>query len=78
MLISIGNGSFVNRKEVEVILPPESAPIKRMISFAKDEMLCIDLTYGRRTKSVIILKTGKIILSPTLPDTLVNRMNKNS
>ena len=76
MIASIGNGSFVNTKEVEVILPPESAPVKRMVGAAKDAGSCIDLTYGRRTKSVIVLKTGKLVLSPTLPETLANKMNK--
>lgn len=77
MLVAIGNYGFINLNEVEAVLPPESAPIKRMVIAAKDNGTCIDMTYGRRTKSVIVLRTGKIVLSSTLPDTLSNRMNNS-
>lgn len=78
MLVAIGNYGFINLNEVEAVLPPESAPIKRMVIAAKDNGTCVDMTYGRRTKSVIVLRTGKIVLSSTLPDTLSNRMNNSS
>ncbi len=75
-MLNVGNGSFVKIEEVEVVMPPESAPLKRMVSDAKDAGTCIDLTYGKRVKSILVLKSGKIVLSSTLSATIVNNMMK--
>lgn len=72
--VNVGTNSFVAVDEIETIAPPESAPIKRMVSTAKDEDRCVELTYGRRVKSVIVLKTGKIVLSSTLPQSIIKRI----
>ena len=57
------------------IISPESAPIKRMVQDAKDEKTAIDATYGRRTRSVIIMDSGHIILSAVQPETIANRLD---
>lgn len=72
--VNVGTNSFVNVAEIETISPPESAPLKRMVSLAKDENRCIEVNYGRRVKSVIVLKSGKVVLSATLPQTIVQRI----
>ena len=56
------------------IISPESAPIKRMVQDAKDEKTAIDATYGRRTRSVIIMDSGHIVLSAVQPETIANRL----
>ena len=76
-MLNVGNGSFVKIEEIEAVMPPESAPLKRMVSDAKDAGTCIDLTYGKRVESILVLKSGKIVLSSTLSVTIVdNRMKK--
>ena len=77
-MLNVGNGSFVKIEEIEVVMPPESAPLKRMVSDAKDAGTCIDLTYGKRVKSILVLKSGKIVLSSTLSATIVNNMMKKA
>lgn len=74
-MINVGN-AFIKTEEIEVIAPPESAPIKRVVSDSKDKGLCVDLTYGKKTKSVIVLKSGKIVLSYVTSPTLSNKVNK--
>lgn len=69
--ISIGLGSYVNSDRVSAIVNPESAPIKRMIQEAKDKGLAVDSTYGRRTRAVIIMDDGQVILSPLQPSTII-------
>ena len=75
-MLTIGPNCYVNSREIEAIIPPESAPVKRMISDRKDADLCIEATYGKRVKSVIILKSGKIVLSAVTPETLSERFKK--
>ena len=72
-LINIGFGNIVSSNRIIAIVSPESAPIKRIIQEAKDSKMAIDATYGRRTRSVIIMDSGHIILSAVQPETIANR-----
>ena len=72
-LINVGFGNMVSANRVISIISPESAPIKRMIQDAKDTKMAIDATYGRRTRSVIIMDSGHIVLSAVQPETIANR-----
>jgi regulator of extracellular matrix RemA (YlzA/DUF370 family) len=72
-LINIGFGNMVAASRVVAIVSPESAPIKRIISEAKDRGVLIDATYGRRTRSVIITDSDHIVLSAVQPETISNR-----
>ena len=60
-LINIGFGNIVSAERIISIVSPDSAPIKRIVQEAKDGKNAIDATYGRRTRSVIIMDSGHII-----------------
>ena len=70
-LINIGFGNMVSASRLVAIVSPESAPIKRIISDSRDRGLLIDATYGRRTRAVIIMDSGHIVLSAIQPETVV-------
>jgi extracellular matrix regulatory protein A len=72
-LINIGFGNIVSANRVIAIVSPESAPIKRIISDARDRNQLVDATYGRRTRAVIITDSGHIVLSAIQPETVANR-----
>jgi len=72
-LINIGFGNMVSAARVITIVSPESAPIKRLISDAREKNQLIDATFGRRTRAVIIADNGSIILSAILPETIAGR-----
>ena len=72
-LINIGFGSMVAAGRVLSILAPDSAPIKRIIQEAKDRGMLIDASYGRATKTVILMDTDHVILSALTPDVLTSR-----
>ena len=76
-LVNIGFGNIVNSERVISIVSPESAPIKRMVQEAKDNKTAIDATYGRRTRAVIIMDSGHVVLSAVQPETVAARMDKN-
>lgn len=73
-LIHIGFGNIINKEKMIAIVSPDSAPIKRLIQNAKDDKNVIDATQGRKTKAVLIMENGAVVLSALLPDTIVNRM----
>lgn len=73
MLIHIGFGNIVNTTKIIAIVSPDSAPIKRMVQRAKEQGIAIDATQGRRTKSVLVMENGQVVLSALLPETIAGR-----
>ena len=78
LFINIGFGNIVSAERIISIVSPESAPIKRIIQEAKDAKTAIDATCGRRTRSVLIMDSGNIILSAVQPETIAGRVNNES
>lgn len=72
-LINIGFGNIVSANRVIAIVSPESAPIKRIISDARERGHLIDATYGRRTRAVLVMDSSHVILSAIQPETVANR-----
>lgn len=77
MLINIGYGNMVSSDRIVAVVSPESAPIKRLIQEARDEGRAIDATCGRKTRAVIIMDSGHVILSSLITDTLSARINES-
>jgi regulator of extracellular matrix RemA (YlzA/DUF370 family) len=74
-LINIGYGNMVSAERIVTIVSPESAPIKRLIQDARDDGRAIDATYGRKTRAVMIMDSGHVILSSLITETLAARIN---
>ncbi|MBR0446373.1 MAG: DUF370 domain-containing protein [Oscillospiraceae bacterium] len=72
-LINIGFGSMIAPERVLSVLEPESAPIKRVVQEAKERGMLIDASYGRKTRSVILMDTDHVILSALTPEALATR-----
>lgn len=75
--INIGYGNLVSSDRILCIVSPDSAPVHRLVTKAKDEGLLIDASQGRRTKGVIVSTDGRIILSALEPKTIASRMHDN-
>ena len=75
-LINIGFGNMVSGDKMLAVVSPESAPIKRMVQEAKEKGACIDATFGRRTKAVLVMDGGTVVLSAILPETVAGRFNE--
>ena len=76
-LVNIGFGNIVSASRIVAIISPESAPIKRMVQEAKDNKTAVDATCGRRTRAVLIMDSGHIILSAVQPETVAGRVDKD-
>lgn len=76
-LVNIGFGNIVSAQRIVAIVSPESAPIKRLVQEAKDAKTAVDATYGRRTRAVLIMDSGHIILSAVQPETVGGRIDKS-
>jgi len=73
--INIGFGNVVASHRIVSVISPESAPVKRLIQESKDQGNLIDATYGRRTRAVIVMDSGHLVLTPLQPDTIAHRLH---
>ena len=71
--INIGFGNVVAAQRILAVLSPDSAPIKRMIQEAKERGMLVDASFGRSTRSVLLMDTDHVILSALWPEQLSGR-----
>ena len=77
-LISIGFGNAVAAGRILAVVSPDSAPIKRVVQEARERGMLLDASFGRRTKSVLLMDTDHIILSSVTPETIAARMEEKN
>lgn len=74
-LINIGFGNAVSARRIVAIVSPESAPIKRLGQEAREGGVLIDASFGRKTKSVLIMDSGHVIWSALEPEVLLEHFS---
>ena len=75
-LINIGFGNIVSANRIIAIVSPESAPIKRIVQESKEKGTAVDATCRRRTRAVVIMDSGHVVLSAIQPETVAGRLDK--
>ena len=73
-LLHIGFGNVLAIDRVVAIVSPNSAPSKRLVQDGKADRTIIDMTSGRRTKAVLVMDTGHVVLAAIAPETIVRRV----
>ena len=73
-LVHIGFGNILAINRVIAMASPNSAPTKRTIQEGRNKGQLIDMTNGRRTKVVIFIDSGHIILAALAPETIAGRL----
>lgn len=73
-LVHIGFGHVLASDRVVAITSPDSAPVKRLVQEGRRKGVCIDMTSGRKTRAVLILDSGHIVLASLTPDVLASRL----
>ena len=76
-LVNIGFGNIIAANKIIAIVSPDSAPIRRMVQDAKDVGKAIDATCGRKTRAVLIMDSGHVILVAVQPETVAGRVDKD-
>lgn len=77
-MIGVGFGNSVRTLGIDAIVSPESAPIKRLIQDARDINRLVDATQGRKTRSVVVMTSGSVVLSALQPETIMARANNEA
>ena len=76
-LLNIGYGNLVAAERLLSVVSPDSAPIKRIVQDSREIGMLIDASFGRKTKSVLIMDTGHTILSALSPETIAERFEQS-
>ena len=72
-MINVGFGNTVVSSRIVAIANPHSSPMKKLKEEAKNTNRLIDVTEGRRTRSIIILDSNHLLLSSVQPETITQR-----
>lgn len=75
-LVHIGFGNFVMAERIIAVINADSTPARKLRDEAKMKGCLVDATQGRRTRAVIVIDNGYIVLSANLPDTIANRFKE--
>ena len=73
-LLNVGFGNMVSAGRIVAVIAPDSAPVKRLVQEARDGSHLIDATAGRRTRAVLMMDTGQVVLSAVQPETIAGRI----
>ena len=76
--VNIGFGNLVNADKILAMVTPDSAPAKRLVQNAKEEGRLIDATQGRRTRGILVMEEGSMVLSSLLPETVASRVGEKT
>ncbi|MBR0435881.1 MAG: DUF370 domain-containing protein [Clostridia bacterium] len=73
-LVSIGFGNIVSAARIVAVIGPESAPVKRIVQDAREHRLSIDASCGRKTRAVLMMDSGHVVLSALQTETIARRL----
>lgn len=76
-LLNVGFGNMVTAGRIVAVIAPDSAPVKRLVQEARDAGRLIDATAGRRTRAVLTMDTGHVVLSAVQPETIAGRLQSD-
>lgn len=74
-LVSIGFGNIVSAARIVAMVGPDAAPVKRIIQDAREHRLLIDASCGRKTRTVLMMDSGHVVLSALQTETIARRLN---
>ena len=74
--VDIGFGNRVNTRRIVSVLSPDSLPIRRLVQDSKNAGRVIDVSCGKKTKSVLITDSEHIICSACEPDEIIALIEK--
>ena len=73
--INVGFGNLVAARKVVAVIGAASSPAKRLRDDARQRGRLLDATQGRRTRAILVIDTGQVILSAVALSTLGARLD---
>ena len=72
--VNTGLENYISTEKIIAVFSNNSAPIKNLIKVAKENSRCVDLTFGRKCKCVILTTSNHVILGSFKPKTVAAKI----
>ena len=76
--VHLGFNNVVMKQRVVGVISAAAKPVKRLVEQARKDSRAVDVTSGRKTRSVVITDSGFIFLSSLQPQTIIERIESNA
>ncbi|MBN2253534.1 MAG: DUF370 domain-containing protein [Kosmotogaceae bacterium] len=76
-VVNVGFESFVVRDRILAVLPIESSAVRRLKQLGMETGKIVNLTFGKRTKAILITDSGHIIFSFLPPKRIIEKLFRN-
>ncbi len=73
-LLNVGYGNTVIVNRIVAVINTGSSPARKLRELAKNNGKLVDVTEGRRTRSIIIMDSDHIVLSSVQTETIGQRL----
>ena len=73
-LLNVGFGNTVMVERIVAVVNTGSSPARKLKELAKQDGKLIDVTEGRRTRSILVMDSNHVVLSSVQSDTITQRM----
>ncbi len=77
MFVMVGHENYINSELIAVILKPDSSPVKRLRQSAEEKGMLLNASSGHKTRSVIVLSTGQVVLTSLQPSVVKKRIDES-
>lgn len=74
-LINVGFGNTVMVERIIAVVNTGSSPARKLKELAKDAGKLIDVTEGRRTRSLLVMDSNHVVLSSIQSETISQRLS---
>ena len=75
MFVMVGHENFINSELIAVILKPDSSPVKRLRQSAEEKGMLLNASSGHKTRSIVVLSTGQVVLTSLQPSAVKKRID---
>jgi regulator of extracellular matrix RemA (YlzA/DUF370 family) len=73
-LLNVGHGNTVTMERIVAVINTGSSPARKLKEIARNDNRLLDVTEGRRTRSILVLDSGHVVLSSVQTETIGQRM----
>ena len=74
LLLNVGFGNTVMIDRIVAVINTGSSPARKLKEIAKNDGKLVDVTEGRRTRSILVMDSNHVVLSSVQPDTINQRV----
>lgn len=75
LVLPVGFQNFVMADQVVAVVSSDSAPMRRLVQSLRNSERLIDATQGRKTRCILFMASGHVVLSALSQEALGRRLS---